>query len=78
MLEIIEKEYMSLMKLGAKPQEARAILPNSLKTEIVVTACLKEWVWIMKLRTSNKAHPQIRELMLPLQKKFKLEYPNLF
>ncbi len=74
----IEGNYMELIEKGAIPQEARSVLPNSLKTEIAVTTNLKEWAWIMKLRTSEKAHPQIRELMLPLQKKFKLEYPKLF
>ena len=48
--------------MGAKPQEARSILPNSLKTEIVVTMNLREWRHFFKLRTATNAHPQMREI----------------
>jgi thymidylate synthase (FAD) len=61
-----EASYKRLREAGWKPQEARSVLPNSLKTEIVVTANLREWRHILKLRTSKAAHPQIREVMLPL------------
>ena len=55
-----EQAYMDLIRLGATPQEARSVLPNSLKTEIVVTMNLREWRHFFKLRTSPAAHPQIR------------------
>lgn len=77
MLEI-ERNYNSLIELGAKPEEARSILPNSIKTEIIVTMNLREWRHFFKLRTSIKAHPQMREITLPLLKKFKLLVPVVF
>lgn len=61
-LEIIEKNYLELIELGATPQEARSILPNSLKTEIVMTMNLREWRHFFKLRTSQAAHPQMRQV----------------
>lgn len=57
-----EKNYFELIKNGAKPEEARNVLPNSLKTELVMTANIREWRHFLKLRTSKAAHPQIREL----------------
>jgi len=63
---LAETSYLTLLKRGAKVQEARSVLPNSLKTEIVVTANLREWRHILKLRCSKAAHPQIRQLCLPL------------
>lgn len=61
-----EKSYFELLEIGLTAQEARAVLTNSTKTEIVVTANLREWMTILKLRTSEQAHPQMRALMLPL------------
>ena len=49
-----------------KPEQARSVLPNSLKTEIVVTANLRQWRTIFKQRTANVAQPQMREVMVPL------------
>jgi thymidylate synthase (FAD) len=73
-----EKAYFELIEQGATPQEARSVLPNSLKTEIVVTANLREWRWILKERTSNKAHPQMREIMRPLLREFQRLIPVVF
>jgi len=56
---------------GWKPEQARAILPNILTTEIVVKASLQEWKHIFELRCDKAAHPQMRELMIPLQEEFK-------
>jgi thymidylate synthase (FAD) len=61
-----ESAYLDLRKGGWSPQQARAVLPNSLKTEIVVTANLREWRHILRLRTSSAAHPQMVEIMRPL------------
>lgn len=61
-----ENRYLTLLKLGWAPQEARSVLPNSLKTEIVMTMNLREWRHFFKLRCDNAAHPQMRELILPL------------
>ena len=57
-----EQMYQNLIQMGAKPQEARSVLPNSLKTEIVVTMNLREWRHFFKLRTAGNAHPQMREV----------------
>ena len=61
-----EQAYFDLIKNGAKPQEARAVLPNSLKTELIMTANIREWRHFIKLRSSSAAHPQIRELIYAL------------
>ena len=77
-IEVTEKAYLKLIELGASPQEARSILPNSLKTEIVMTMNLREWRHFFKLRTSKKAHPQIREIAMPLLSEFKKRIPVIF
>jgi thymidylate synthase (FAD) len=73
-----EMHYMALIGMGWQPQQARSVLPNSLKTEVVVTANIREWRLILKQRTSGKAHPQMRELMRPLLDEFKKILPPLF
>lgn len=70
--------YNSLIQTGWTPQEARSVLPNSLKTEIVVTANLREWKEIFRQRCSQAAHPQMRELMIPLSNIFKEVLPEIF
>ncbi|MGX8795683.1 FAD-dependent thymidylate synthase [Fusibacter sp. JL298sf-3] len=77
-MQNIEDTYNQLIALGAKPEEARSILPNSLKTEIVVTMNLREWRHFFKLRTSVKAHPQMREIAIPLLNEFKSLVPVIF
>ena len=73
-----EKAYFLLIESGATPQEARSVLPNSLKTEIVVTYNLREWRHFLILRTSEKAHPQMRELALEICKQFRELIPVIF
>ena len=65
-MEEAEKAYNELIGLGATPEEARTVLPNSLKTEIVVTYNLREWRHFFHLRCSRGAHPQIREIAIML------------
>ena len=77
-MEYAEKAYFKLIKLGESPQIARSVLPNSLKTEIVVTANLREWIVILTQRTANAAHPQIREVMRPLLAELKSRLPVIF
>ena len=77
-MQSIEDNYISLIQLGATPEQARIILPNSLKTEIVVTMNLREWRHFFKLRTSNRAHPQMREISIPLFKKMRKMFPPIF
>lgn len=57
-----EYSYLQMLKEGATPQIARSVLPNSLKTEIVMSANLREWRHFFRLRTSPAAHPQMREV----------------
>lgn len=64
--ERAEETYKELLSYGVQPQQARAVLPNSTKTEVVMTANLREWRHFLKLRTSTAAHPQMRELTVPL------------
>lgn len=76
--EWAEKAYFNLINSGAKPQEARSVLPNSLKTEIVVTANPREWRHIFRLRCAEAAHPQMREIMIPLKETFANSWPSIF
>lgn len=73
-----EKSYFRLLELGASPQQARSVLPNSLKTEIVVTFNLREWRHFFKLRVSKAAHPQMKEIVIPMLKEFKEKIPVIF
>lgn len=73
-----EQAYQQLIQMGAKPQEARSILPNSLKTEIVVTMNLREWRHFFKLRTAVNAHPQMREIACMALDILRKEIPIIF
>lgn len=73
-----ERDYCNLLDCGWKPEQAREVLPNSLKTEIVCTAPLSEWRHMLRLRTSKAAHPQMRALMEPVLSDLKEELPDLF
>lgn len=65
-----EKAYFSSISHGMKPQQARAVLPNSLKTELVMTGFTKDWEHFFELRDAGSAHPQARELAQPLHEEF--------
>ncbi len=77
-MEAAERDYFRLLELGATPQEARSVLPNSLKTEIVVTMNLREWRHFFKLRTSAAAHPQMRQTAAALLRDFQARVPVIF
>jgi len=74
----IEKDYKDLLNCGWRTEEAREVLTNSLKTEIVVKGNFRQWRHVFKLRTSKKAHPQIRELMQTLLNNLKMAIPVIF
>lgn len=76
--EATEQAYFDLLNWGLSPQEARAVLPNSLKTEVVMTANIREWRHILKLRCSKAAHPQMREVATQLLKELREKIPVLF
>ena len=65
-----EANYLSIVRNGWKPQEARAVLPNSLKTELVMTGFASDWKYFFELRCDSAAHPQARELAIPLKEEF--------
>ena len=76
-----EISYFKMLKLGYTAQEARAVLPNSLKTELMMTANLREWRHFFKLRAANStgmAHPQMLEVTVPLLEEFKQKIPVVF
>lgn len=77
-MQQIEDQYMKLIDMGASAQEARSILPNSLKTEIVVTMNLREWRHFFRLRTASAAHPQIREIAGMVLEEFRRQIPVVF
>lgn len=73
-----EGAYLSLLREGWKPEQARDVLPVSVKTEIVVTANLREWRTVFTQRAAKTAHPQMRELMVPLLAELKSAVPIMF
>lgn len=73
-----ECRYKELLFRGLKPQQARAVLPNSTKSEIIVYAALPEWKHIFNLRCSPAADPEMRRVMIPLREEFKQRWPYIF
>ncbi|MBR4224039.1 MAG: FAD-dependent thymidylate synthase [Oscillospiraceae bacterium] len=73
-----ERSYLAMLEAGAKPEEARAVLPNSLKTELVMTMDIREWRHFFRLRTAMRAHPQMRELAQMILDNFRERIPVLF
>lgn len=73
-----EDAYRELREAGWRPEQARSVLPNSLKTEIVMTANFREWRHFFKLRTAPAAHPQMREVAVPLLEEFRRRVPGVF
>lgn len=73
-----EEAYFQMLNAGFTPQEARAVLPNSLKTEVVMTANLREWRHFFKLRCAETAHPQMREVAIMLLHQVKGKIPVVF
>lgn len=76
--EDAEKAYFKLLNSESTPEIARSVLPTCLKTEIVVTANLREWKHIFKMRCSEAAHPDIRKIMIPLRDEFVKAMPEIF
>lgn len=77
-MNMAEEWYNNLIKENWQPQQARSVLPNSLKTEINVKMNLREWRHFFKLRCSKAAHPQMRELTIPLLEELKNKIPVIF
>jgi thymidylate synthase (FAD) len=77
-MDAAEWSYRQMLKHGATPQEARSVLPNSLKTEIVMTMDLREWRHFLRLRGGKAAHPQIRQIADMIRAAFVSNYPVFF
>lgn len=77
-MELCAISYKELISRGWKPEEARAVLPHSLKTEICITMNIREWRHFFKLRTSQNAHPQMREIATLILNEFKERYKVFF
>lgn len=78
---VAEKQYLDMLAYRFSPQEARAVLPNSLKTEVVMTANLREWRHFLSLRacgSTGKPHPQMLEVAVPLLKELRERVPVVF
>ncbi|SMB96132.1 thymidylate synthase (FAD) [Thermanaeromonas toyohensis ToBE] len=73
-----EQAYLSLVRMGVPAEQARSVLPHSLKTEVVVTANLREWRHIFRLRADRHAHIEMRRIMVPLLLHFRRVIPIVF
>ncbi len=77
-MEAADMYYQEMIAAGARAEEARSVLPNSLKTEIVMTMDLREWRHFIRLRGSRAAHPQIAEITAMIREEFIKRYPVFF
>lgn len=75
---VSERDYLKLLDLGWTPQQARSVLPNSLKTEVVMTCNIREWRHFFKQRTAKQAFIGMREVTIPMLSEFKKLMPVLF
>lgn len=76
--KVVEEEYLAMVREGETPQNARSVLTNSLKTEVVITANFREKRWIRKMRTALDAHPAMQKTMIPVMKILKAVAPTVF
>ena len=74
----IEQQYMKMCALGAKADQARMLLPHSVKADVVMTANLREWRHVLSLRTAPAAHPTVQQIMKALLNEFKQHIPVVF
>ena len=77
-LEDLEKAYLEMSDLDAKPDQLRMLLPHSTAAEYTMTANIREWKHILSLRTAKMTHPSIRQVLIPLLLKFKEDMPEIF
>ena len=73
-----EKTYRELIEAGVAPQIARSVFPNALASRIVITGNLRNWRHFLLMRTTKEAHPQMREVTIPLLAEFKAKIPILY
>lgn len=77
-IEDAELMYFQLLNNGSTPEIARSVLPTCTKTELIVTANLREWKHIFEMRCSEAAHPDVRKIMIPLREEFRKRIPVIF
>ena len=77
-IQTVETEYKSLLNAGWRPQEARSVFPNALSSKIIVTYNLRVWRHFFLMRTSKEAHPQMRQVVIPLLAEFQRLVPVLY
>jgi thymidylate synthase (FAD) len=77
-IQSCEDEYHNLLDLGWRPQEARSVFPNALSSKIIVTMNLRTWRHFFLMRTSKEAHPQMRQVTIPLLAEFQRLVPVLY
>ncbi len=73
-----EKDYNTALALGFPPEDASDLLNHAVKTEIVMTANLREWLHILELRLAHNAHPDMRYLMKLIDTRLRLTIPSIF
>lgn len=77
-MDTAELIYQQMLKGGLAPQQARNVLPESTKTELIMYATLPEWLHIFKMRCAKAADPEMRRIMVPLREQFRAEYPEMW
>lgn len=77
-VQLVERAYQELLKEGKSPQLARSVFPNALASRLIVTGNLRNWRHFFIMRTTKEAHPQMREVTIPLLAQFKERIPILF
>jgi thymidylate synthase (FAD) len=73
-----EQQYTALIRMGWRPQEARSVFPNALASRLVTTGNLRNWRHFFIMRTTAEAHPQMRQVTIPLLAEFQKAFPLLF
>lgn len=77
-MKFAEIDYLQLLENGARPQEARSVLPNALASTIGMTGNFRSWRWFFLARTTKESHPDMRRVTIPLLEQFKQRIPLLF
>ncbi len=77
-IDTVERKYKNLLEKGWRPQEARSVFPNALSSKIIVTYNLRVWRHFFLMRTSKEAHPQMRQVVIPLLAEFQRLVPVLY
>lgn len=73
-----EMSYREAISQGCAPQIARSVFPNALASRIIVTGNLRNWRHFLLMRTTKEAHPQMRQVTIPLLAEFQAKIPILF